>query len=499
VRDADGFDEFYRESQQRVLEYAYMASARPLADAQDAVAEAYARAWQRWHTVRACADPEAWVRVVALRVVSSNGRTQRSRAAAARRHGPPGTLPDATSVRAHGDKRRTRRRATVATLTALFVVLGAATAAIAAPTAGGPSPTANSAPVVPPTTASAEPTVTSTRAPALPAPRNLRQGTFSHDAAPGVMAVGDGSVFAAFAPSPNPNEFPGEMVRIDSQTLEVMALWPITAHAVAVVVTSSYVWVASGNAGPSSGELSPLAPNEVQQFDLNGTPLHTYPMNSPVGLAADGDTVWVLYGPRFGLDAHAFLGHLHDGVADPPTTLSGGTDPTGMRRPLVVCSDGVYAGTYGSASTALVVDHIQKGRIVDHVSPPPGTVNTVSVLTCGRSRGVLLVASGGMPATTGWQLFDGTTAVDPAMTLANSSLPISASSSIVWLRGDDGYSAIDKSLDLIDTPISPGAVGVSPPYSGYLTSVAAGGDDLWVLTCSYPPTNMCLVVDLAPH
>jgi RNA polymerase sigma-70 factor (ECF subfamily) len=93
VRDADGFDEFYRDTRQRVLEYVYMASARNLAEAQDAVAEAYARAWQRWHTVRACADPEAWVRVVAWRVIASVWRKQRSRATAHRRYGPPGTTP----------------------------------------------------------------------------------------------------------------------------------------------------------------------------------------------------------------------------------------------------------------------------------------------------------------------------------------------------------------------------------------------------------------------
>jgi RNA polymerase sigma-70 factor (ECF subfamily) len=96
VLDADGFDEFYRDTRQRVLEYVYMASGRDLAEAQDAVAEAYARAWQRWNTVRACADPEAWVRVVAWRVAANGWRKQRSRLVAHRRHGPPGEVPAAT-------------------------------------------------------------------------------------------------------------------------------------------------------------------------------------------------------------------------------------------------------------------------------------------------------------------------------------------------------------------------------------------------------------------
>ncbi|MFY1703610.1 RNA polymerase sigma factor [Micromonospora sp. WMMA1923] len=43
-------------------------------DAEDAVAEAYARAWDRWSTVRECDSPEAWVRTVAYRIAVSAWR-----------------------------------------------------------------------------------------------------------------------------------------------------------------------------------------------------------------------------------------------------------------------------------------------------------------------------------------------------------------------------------------------------------------------------------------
>jgi RNA polymerase sigma-70 factor (ECF subfamily) len=41
------------------------------AEAEDAVQEAYARAWQRWGRVSGYADPTAWVRTVAHRVAVS--------------------------------------------------------------------------------------------------------------------------------------------------------------------------------------------------------------------------------------------------------------------------------------------------------------------------------------------------------------------------------------------------------------------------------------------
>ncbi|OZV83243.1 SigE family RNA polymerase sigma factor [Micromonospora echinospora] len=90
--DVDGFDEFYRGSRQRLLGFVY-ALTGDLAEAQDAVQEAYVRAWQRWSTVGRYDDPEAWVRVVASRIAVSRWRSLRSRARAYLRHGAIEAVP----------------------------------------------------------------------------------------------------------------------------------------------------------------------------------------------------------------------------------------------------------------------------------------------------------------------------------------------------------------------------------------------------------------------
>ncbi|MFI7215370.1 SigE family RNA polymerase sigma factor [Micromonospora maritima] len=90
--DVDGFDEFYRGSRQRLLGFVYVLTGN-LAEAQDAVQEAYIRAWQRWSTVRGYDDPEAWLRVVASRIAVSRWRSLRSRARAYLRHGAEDSVP----------------------------------------------------------------------------------------------------------------------------------------------------------------------------------------------------------------------------------------------------------------------------------------------------------------------------------------------------------------------------------------------------------------------
>jgi DNA-directed RNA polymerase specialized sigma24 family protein len=86
------FDEFYRDTRERLLAYLYAAGGE-LAEAQDAAQEAYARAWQRWSSVSAMADPEAWVRTVGWRVLANRWRALRGRASAYRRHGVVPPLP----------------------------------------------------------------------------------------------------------------------------------------------------------------------------------------------------------------------------------------------------------------------------------------------------------------------------------------------------------------------------------------------------------------------
>ncbi|MFI9638816.1 SigE family RNA polymerase sigma factor [Micromonospora sp. NPDC051925] len=96
MRDTEEFDAFYASSSQRVLGQVYaMIGSRT--EAEDAVAEAYARAWSRWSTVRDCDSPEAWVRKVAYRVSVSAWRKATNRLRAHRREAV-GQQVDAVSV-----------------------------------------------------------------------------------------------------------------------------------------------------------------------------------------------------------------------------------------------------------------------------------------------------------------------------------------------------------------------------------------------------------------
>ena len=73
MRDAGEFDAFYAGSSRRVLGQMYAMTGNR-AEAEDAVAEAYLKAWDRWDTVRDCDSPEAWVRRVASRIAVSSWR-----------------------------------------------------------------------------------------------------------------------------------------------------------------------------------------------------------------------------------------------------------------------------------------------------------------------------------------------------------------------------------------------------------------------------------------
>lgn len=92
VPDQHSFDAFYRATRQRLFDCLY-ALTGDSAEAQDAVHEAYARAWQRWSKVGGYGDPEAWVRTVARRIAVSRWRRTRNRLVAHRRVGEPAVLP----------------------------------------------------------------------------------------------------------------------------------------------------------------------------------------------------------------------------------------------------------------------------------------------------------------------------------------------------------------------------------------------------------------------
>ncbi|GAA1921601.1 SigE family RNA polymerase sigma factor [Nocardioides lentus] len=100
MRDAAEFDAFYLATSRRVVGHVYVMTG-DLAAAEDAVAEAYLKAWSRWRAVRRADSPEAWVRRVASRQAIStwrkvgNGRRAAERVAADAARLPPATVgPD---------------------------------------------------------------------------------------------------------------------------------------------------------------------------------------------------------------------------------------------------------------------------------------------------------------------------------------------------------------------------------------------------------------------
>jgi len=92
VRDPTSFDEFYSASARRLTSQLY-AITGDRSEAEDAVQEAFARAWQHWGRVAGYADPEGWVRTVAIRISVSAWRKAVNRSSAQRRQGPAGELP----------------------------------------------------------------------------------------------------------------------------------------------------------------------------------------------------------------------------------------------------------------------------------------------------------------------------------------------------------------------------------------------------------------------
>jgi RNA polymerase sigma-70 factor, ECF subfamily len=69
----DDFDAFYASTAPSLVRQVH-AFTGDLAEAQDCVQEAYARAWQRWAKVRTYDVPAAWVRQVACRLAVSRFR-----------------------------------------------------------------------------------------------------------------------------------------------------------------------------------------------------------------------------------------------------------------------------------------------------------------------------------------------------------------------------------------------------------------------------------------
>ena len=89
----DRFADFYTASYQRLLGQLFTVTG-DLAEAENLLQEAYARAFARWAQVCAYDHPEAWVRRVALNLAAMAARRLRRRAVALWRLGPPPVVPE---------------------------------------------------------------------------------------------------------------------------------------------------------------------------------------------------------------------------------------------------------------------------------------------------------------------------------------------------------------------------------------------------------------------
>lgn len=92
MSEAERFDAFYRDTSRRLARYAYGLTG-DAADAQDLVAEAYARAWQRWRRVSGYDNAEAWLRLVVTRLAADRWRHLRVRRLRAAAAAPPPPVP----------------------------------------------------------------------------------------------------------------------------------------------------------------------------------------------------------------------------------------------------------------------------------------------------------------------------------------------------------------------------------------------------------------------
>ena len=101
MRKEEDFDAFYSATSRRLVGQLF-AMTGDLSEAEDAVQEAYTRAWQRWPTISAYEEPEAWIRTVAYRISVNSWRKARNRLNAhsrANRHGGQSELsPDLVAL-----------------------------------------------------------------------------------------------------------------------------------------------------------------------------------------------------------------------------------------------------------------------------------------------------------------------------------------------------------------------------------------------------------------
>jgi hypothetical protein len=376
--------------------------------------------------------------------------------------------PEPGEVRSRGDQRGARRRVAVVTALVGGVLVLAAAAALG-PATHRPQPPAGTFTPAPTSSASAD-TAPST------GPVMLRQGSITHAVEPLSMTSGHGSLWLAFRAAPVASGAapgPGELVRVDTQTFKVTARWPIVGSPEAVVVTDHYVWVAGDI---FDGRPPAQNANHVQQFDLAGKLLHTYAIDSPTGMAGQGDSVWIEYGKPSQL---GYLAHLHDGLIDPPVRLGGtNTIDTLYGRSLIACPDGVYAASADAQGQGTYVDRVGTGGPTAPVKLP---ASGLTVLGCGPNGGALAVTPD-PDGTTVQQVFvDGP---GPTVTLPGFSRALGFDAGVwIGLRVGDGSTTrvwrVDQSLLGRGGTLTIATDGLTVPID--VIHAVMDGHTLWVL------------------
>jgi hypothetical protein len=316
----------------------------------------------------------------------------------------------------------------------------------------------------------------------------VRHGVVPSTLALATTAFGQGSLWVALRSLPVPQGVapgPGEVLRVDPRSLAVTAHWSAAGWPAAIVVTDHYVWVAGNNV---LGQFPLPGDNTVQQFDLSGTLLHTYPVSGPVAMAGDGDTVWV---ESRWLESNdplqpGYLDHLHDGVSDQPVQLGGEAGTFGLDEPVqvVVCADGVYALSGNVQGDRAFVDRVGAGRPATRVSVP---LAGYPQLGCGPGQGVLMVATD--TTTSSAQQLLGAQTVGPLVALPDYSRLIGTTDTGVWIGRSNldnnppstQVSLIDKNFVLRSDTLT--------VLGGFPTCFATDGATLWTVAPLQAPPN----------
>jgi hypothetical protein len=376
--------------------------------------------------------------------------------------------PEVDQIRRRGDRRGARHRVATALIAACLLLLaGALTLRTGAPSV--PSPEIGASWIQGPVNLGllrqvSIPTVTATM--------HANHGADPTLLAVGTFTVGHGSLWM-IKPGPDVRVAgrvqvgPGELERIDERSSAVVARWTVVALPVAVAVTDRYVWVAGDPVRAPGAD----PPATVDQFDLAGALVHTYSITFPVALAADGDGVWVESGT-------SSARRLHDGVADPPLTLSASALPSSIGTTMVVCRDGLYVATQDTATLNAYVDHFAafgSGGAGSHHVLSFGA-NLAPVLACAPNGGVMIVGGPGQTSMVRhWSSHDGSV----------TSRPVAVGSAIgtdgtgVWLAElmPATLSVVVSRLDSDLRPVSGTftiAGAVTPPF------VATDGAAVWI-------------------